>query len=361
MTYAKLFSCGLLASWVALAAPSLAQSPTQAPDSIVPARMAQDRLPSLSVAIGRNGAIVYARAFGLADIENSVPASTRTVYRIGSVSKTITATAVFQLVERGRLDLDAPVQQYCPSFPDKGARITSRLLLAHLGGVRDYNYRRFTEEFLSGKRYDSVVDALTVFKEDPLAAEPGEKMIYSSFGFNLLGCAVEGASGDSFGDNLATSIFKVAGMTQTRLDVAEDIVPHRSRWYSKTENGTWKNSPFVDLSDRYPSGGLLSTPSDLVAFGMALLGGSLLKKETIGVMSEAQRTRAGEQVPYGLGWRLSDRAGELSHGGTSVGGSAYLYIRVDTGTVVAVATNVDRWTESRHDLARALAEWAESR
>jgi len=323
--------------------------------------MAEDRLPSISVAIGRNGTVVYAHALGLAGLENSVPASTRTVYRIGSVSKSITATAVLQLYERQRLDLGAPVQRYCSSFPDKGAEVTPRLLLAHLGGIRDYNYRRFTEEFLSQKHYDSVAEALAVFKEDPLAAAPGEKMIYSSFGYNLLGCVVESASNMRFADYLARNIFEVAGMTQTRLDVADEIIPHRARLYSKAEDGTWKHSPFVDLSDRYPSGGLLSTPSDLVAFGMALLDGRLLEKEAVEAMREPQRTRAGERVAYGLGWRLSDQAGEFFHGGTSVGGSAYLYVRADTGTVVALATNVDRWTDSRHDLARALADWAESR
>lgn len=150
--------CGVLA-W---AGPAGSQD--QGPAGIVAARMEQDRLPLLSVAIGRKGTVVYAGAIGLADLENSVPASTRTVYRIGSVSKTVTSTAVMQLVERDRLALDVPVQQYCPSFPDKGAPITPRLLLAHLSGIRDYNYRRFTEEFLSSKRYASVGEALAVFK-----------------------------------------------------------------------------------------------------------------------------------------------------------------------------------------------------
>ena len=354
---------GPLALCVALTWPSASERQVQGldPAAIVAARMKEDRLPSLSVAIGRKGTIVYAAAFGLADLENSVPASTRTVYRIGSVSKTITATAVMQLVERDLLALDEPVQRYCPSFPDKGVPITTRLLLAHLGGIRDYNYRRFTEEFLSNKRYASLAEALAVFKDDPLAAEPGAKHIYSSFGYGLLGCAVEGASGDSFGEYLGTNIFDVAGMRQTRMDVHEEIVPCRARPYSRTENGAWNNSPFVDLSDRYPAGGLLSTPSDLVAFGIALLDGRLLKKETLAAMSVRQKTRAGEDISYGLGWRISERTGELFHGGTSVGGSAYLYLRVESGTVVAITTNIDRWTESRHDLARALADWAESK
>lgn len=333
----------------------------QAPADVIAIHMAQDRLPSLSVAVGRHGEVLYAAAFGLADVENSVPATVNTVYRIGSISKTISATAVMQLSEKGLLDLDAPVQTYCTSFPDKGVSITPRLLLAHLGGIRHYYYRRFLEEFLSSKRYGSMSEALEVFKDDPLAAKPGEEHLYSSFGYVLLGCAVEGASGVSFGDYVEKNIAQVAGMKQTRLDVPENIVPYRARTYSRAQDGAWTNSPLVDLSDRYPAGGLLSTPRDLVALGEALLEGTLLTEETWTAMIDGQKTVLGEDLTYGLGWRLSDEPGEVFHGGTTVGGSAYLYIRVETGIVVAIATNVDRWTKPRHEVARALADWAESR
>ena len=361
MRQSKRFLFGRLLLCAVLVWASPADSQDQGPSEIVTARMAEDRLPSLSVAIGRNGTVVYAAAFGLADLENSVAASARTVYRVGSVSKTVTATAAMQLAEEDRLDLlDGAVQKYCPAFTDKGAHISPRLLLAHLGGIRGYNYRRFTEEFLSSKRYASLSEALSVFNDDPLAAEPGEKHIYSSFGYGLLGCALEGASGMPFDEYIETNIFKVAGMKQTRLDVPEMIVPQRGTYYSKTADGAWNHSPFVDLSDRFPAGGLLSTPSDLVAFGSALLNGKLLTNESLSTVSERQKTRSGEAIPYGLGWRLSELPGELFHGGTSVGGSAYLYLRVNTGTVVAFATNVDRWSAPRHELARGLADWAEA-
>jgi CubicO group peptidase (beta-lactamase class C family) len=341
--------------------PIRAEAQVKDPADVIATYMARDRLPSLSVAVARRGAVLYAAAFGLADVENSVPATVNTVYRIGSVSKVITATAVMQLSERRRLDLDVAVQTYCASFPDKGVSITPRLLLAHLGGIRDYNYQRFREEFLSSKRYESVSEALGVFKDDPLAAKPGERHLYSSFGYVLLGCVVEGASGVSFGDYVEKNILEVSGMKQTKLDVPEEIVPYRARTYSKGQDGAWANPPFVDLSDRFPAGGFLSTPRDLVALGTALFQGKLLDQETWIAMIDRQKTRSGEDVDYGLGWRRSDKAGEVFHGGTSVGGSAYLYVRVDTGTVVALATNVDRWTEPRHELARSLADWAESR
>lgn len=349
-----------LAWLLALAGPAFAENQALDPAALAATVMAKDRLPSLSIVVGRQGKVLYSAAFGLADVENAVPASPKTVYRIGSIAKTVTATAIMQLVERGSLDLDVPIQTYCQSFPHKEAEVTARLLLAHLGGIRDYNYQRFGEEFLSSKRYGSVTEALAVFKDDPLAAEPGEKYLYSSFGYVLLGCAIEQASGLRFGEYLGRNVFQPARMQQSGLDVPEQIVPHRARLYSRDASGAWANSPFVDLSDRFPAGGLLSTPTDMAFFGMALLEGRLLTSDTWAAMIKPQRNQSGERVDYGLGWRLSDRPGEAFHGGTSVGGSAYLYLTVDTATVVALATNVDRWTEGRHELALALAEWAEA-
>ncbi|HVS64666.1 MAG TPA: serine hydrolase domain-containing protein [Thermoanaerobaculia bacterium] len=349
-------------SLLALAAAHAATASGQPrdPATLASELMSRDRLPSLSIAIGRGGQLVHAEAFGLADVESSVPASPKTVYRVGSVAKPITATAILRLAEQGRLDLDRPIETYCPAFPSKPGTVTARHLLAHLGGIRDYDYGRFDEEFLSRKRYPTLADALTVFAGDPLTAAPGAKHSYSSFGYVLLGCAVEGASGEPFGGHLERSVLGPAGMRQTRPDVPEQIVPHRAATYSRAPDGGWTNSPFVDLSDRVPAGGLLSTPSDLVAFGMALLDGSLISSETWSAMIEGRKTSAGERVAYGAGWRLGEEAGEVFHGGTSVGGSAYLYVRSATGTVVAFATNVDRWTEPRHELALALADWTES-
>jgi len=351
------------ATALALAAllPLAATAADDDPSALAASVMSRDRLPSLSIAIAGDGRTVYSNAFGLADVEHSVPASPKTVYRIGSITKPITATAILQLSEQGRLDLDLPIETYCPDFPSKPETITARDLLAHLGGIRDYDYARFDEEFLSRTRYASIGGALGVFAADPLIAEPGTRHQYSSFGYVLLGCAVEGASGEPFGSYLRQKVFRVGGMSQTALDVPEEIVPHRASTYSKARDGSWMNSPFVDLSDRFPAGGLLSTPADLVAFGIALLDGKLLGAETWEAMVTRRETRGGETFAYAAGWRLSDRPGEIFHGGTSVGGSAYLYIRTGSRTVVAFATNVDRWTEPRHELAQALADWAESR
>jgi serine beta-lactamase-like protein LACTB, mitochondrial len=339
------------------AAPLAAQStPEAAARRLAGAAMEKDHLPSLSVAVGRDGKVVFAEAYGLADVENSVPATPRSVYRIGSVSKPLTATVALRLAERGELDLDAPIQADCPAFPDKGVPITARLLLAHQGGIRDYDYRRFAEEYLSNRRYESLADALSVFKDDPLVAPPGTEFHYSSFGYVLLGCALEGAGGAPYKELLRRHVLDPAGMAQTRLDEPREIVPQRAHGYGTADDGSWTNAVYVDLSDRFPAGGLLSTPSDLVAFGNALLAGRLVGSELLEAAWSHQSTADGTATAYGLGWHLSDDPDEIDHGGTSVGGSAYLYLRRDTRVVVAFTTNLELWTEPRQELARQLAK-----
>lgn len=333
-------------------------SPEDAVEELALAAMAASRLPSLSLAYAVGDGKPVARAFGLADVENAVPATARAVFRIGSVSKTLTAVTALRLAELGRLDLDAPIERNCPAFAAKEQPITARQLLGHLGGIRDYDYRRFREEFLSTRRYASLGDALVVFANDPLVAAPGARYQYTSFGYVLLGCAIEGAAGKPYELVVRENVLAPAGMTRTVLDRPESIVAHRSRGYGLEDDGTWSNAVSVDLSDRYPAGGWLSTPSDMARFGQALLAGELLGSETVAGMWQEQTDAEDRPTGYGLGWKLGPDVGEVFHGGSSVGGSAYLYLRPATRTVVAFATNLQLWNEPRHDLARRLADLA---
>jgi len=321
---------------------------------------AEHGLPSLSAAAARDGEVVFAAAVGMEDLERGVEASPQTVYPLGSVTKTVTATAALRLAEQGALDLDAPVRQYCPAYPEKPHEITVRQLLAHLGGVRHYDYRRFEEDFLNTKRFSSIEEALTKFAGDPLAVEPGTEHLYSSWGYVLVGCALEGAGGRTYPELVRAHVLGPAGMERTSLATPSDIVPHRAAGYSKADDGSWRNAGCFDASDRHPAGGLLGTPTDLVRLGTALLDGRLLEDGSLDAMWSVQRTSGGEPTGAGLGWALSEDGAEAFHGGTTVGGTAYLYVRPADRLVVAFATNVSLWTEGRHELARALAELAAS-
>lgn len=327
-------------------------------DELIREQMTAHRLPSLSVAVAKSGTVSHADAHGFADIENSVPASTRTVYRIGSVSKTFTAVLALQLSEEGRLDLESSVRQYCPAYPEKSDLVTSRQLLGHLGGIRHYDYSRFQEDFMNTKSYESTEQALAKFASDPLAAKPGTKYLYSSWGFVLLGCVLEGAGGMSYAELAAERLLEPAGMSQTRLDDPHAMIPFRATGYSSEDDGSWSNAAYFDASDRYAAGGFLSTPSDLVNFGLALLEHNLLDDRSLAGMWAPQVTSSGEKTQAGLGWVLLQDGSEVAQGGTSVGGTAFLYLRPEEKTVVAFASNLSLWTDGRLEFARALADRA---
>jgi serine beta-lactamase-like protein LACTB len=157
----------------------------------ISSEMARQGIPGLSVAIVTDHRIRWSNGYGLADLENFVPATPGTVYRLGSISKTITAVAAMQLVEKGKLDLDAPVQQYVPSFPQKPWPITTRQLLGHLSGIRHYQ----GDEIDSTRHYVRLLDGLAIFRNDPLLDEPGTKFHYTTYGYTLLGCVIESAAG----------------------------------------------------------------------------------------------------------------------------------------------------------------------
>jgi len=320
---------------------------------------AESKTPGLSVAIVADNQLRYTKGFGLADLENSVPAKPGTVYRLGSLSKPITATAVMQLAEQGKLDLDVPVQKYCPAFPEKQWPVTARQLLAHLAGIRDYNNQRFMEEYFSTRHYNSVSESLDIFKNDPLLHEPGTRYSYSTYGYNLLGCAIEGASSMSYATYLDANILKPADMSQTRVDDAYEIIPNRARGYGKTRAGVLRNSSFADTSNKIPAGGLVSTVEDLARFYLALQSGKLVSRATLERMWTLQKTKDGKSIPYALGWRVGDHRGtrEVYHGGAAAGFSTFLYLVPDRKVAVVLMANMELLSQKqRDDLARQIAD-----
>lgn len=332
-----------------------AQTSSLEADQIVQQVLDDDQLPSISVAISKDGKVVYSRALGFSDVENEVRATVETSYPIGSVTKTITATAALQLAEQDKLDLDVPVQGYCRRFPTKSNPITVRQLLAHTAGIRHYDYRRFEEDFLNERHYKSIDEALTKFASDPLVGDPGTKYHYSSWGYVLVGCAIEGASGKPYSEYIQSNIVQKAGLSQTRLDDVSEIFPLRARGYSKTDSGSLARTGLFDPSDRYPAGGILSTPSDLTRFADALIAGKLLGEKARRQMWSTSKLASGEDTGHGLGWDLSDDGKAVFHGGTTVGATCYLYVRPIERIVVAIAVNLSLWSRDRLELAQRLA------
>ncbi len=324
-------------------------------ERVISFAMARQKIPGLTVAVGGGTIASWSKGFGLADLENSVPATTETEYRIASISKPITAVAALQLAQAGRLDLDAPIQKYVPSFPKKPWPITARELLAHTSGIRHY---RSVEEVDSTRHYMSLVDALKIFAGDPLEFEPGTRFLYSTYGYNLLGAAVEQACGRPFLEYLRANVFEPARMDHIRLDDIYAVIPHRARGYVLALDGALSNCALSDNSNKLPGGGFLATAEDLIRFAMALQRGVLLKPEARSMMFSRQKTRDGKPTCYGLGWSIIERGGSrwLGHSGGQPGATTFLLLDPEGGTSVAVLANLEGI--NLQPLAQVIAEVA---
>src|ERR1700758_378028 len=214
-------------------------------EAAVSAFMSSTHVPGVSVAVVENGEYEWGGGFGLADMEDNAPASEHTLFRLASISKSLTATAAMELQERGQLDLDAPVQKYCPAFPQKQGVITTY--------------------------FDQPIQAgLDFFKTEPLLSEPGKQFHYSTQGYTLVGCVIEGASGAKYVDFVRQNVFLPAGMEHTQRDDRFAIIPYRTRFYRKTDSGTVQNADFLDSSYKIPGGGLISSAEDMAHFEEAI-------------------------------------------------------------------------------------------
>jgi serine beta-lactamase-like protein LACTB len=226
------------------------------------------RAPGLSLAVAAHGKIVWSVSCGYADLKSRRPVTAHTRFRIGSVSKTLTATALARLAESGRVDLDAPVDRYV-DFPSHGGAITLRRLSGHLAGIRHYESRA---EAVNRRHFASVADTLTLFRDDPLVAEPETRFTYSSYGYDVIGAALERVSGRDFASLMRESVLVPAHMRETTLATAPRA--ERTTFYELKDSGGVRVAPPIDLSDRLPAGGFLSTADDLARFGVALTDGT---------------------------------------------------------------------------------------
>jgi CubicO group peptidase (beta-lactamase class C family) len=294
------------------------------------------RSPGLSLTVATRGRIVWSVSCGYADLAARRPVTAKTRFRIGSVSKLLTATALAHYAEIGRVDLDAPVDRYV-DFPSHRGAITLRRLAGHLAGIRHYES---PAEAVNRRHFPSLAAALARFSDDPLVAEPGTRFSYSSYGYDVIGVALERVSGRDFASLMHATVLAPASMRRTTLLSAPAAT--RATFYEAKDGGGVRVAPPIDLSDRPPAGGFLSTADDLARFGIALTRGALVRPETAAMMFRSQRTRAGEETGYGLGFEVHPSPFGLfvGHTGAVVGGTAALIIHVETRTVFALTTNL---------------------
>jgi serine beta-lactamase-like protein LACTB len=320
------------------------------------------QLPSFSVAIGVGGDLVWAGAVGQADLKNELPATTRSKYRIGSVSKPLTAAALMKISEQGNIQLDKLFSHYVTDFDPKYSSITVRDLASHQAGIRHYpEGLGFLKENFSNTEYPKTRDAALMTQDSPLLYEPGKGFQYSTHGYTFLSLAMEQAYGKPFEQLMTEEVFTELGMTSTAFDKSGQTLPEEAAPYLLIE-GKLLRAPKVNLSYKYAAGGYLSTPTDLVKFGNALLNNTLLKEQSKNALWTPQALDNGDMnyENYALGFRVgNDELGEhVHHGGKSVGGYAYFVIYPEHEVVIALMTNATPagFVIDRAHEARALAK-----
>jgi len=328
-----------------------AQTENKQAEELLKQALSTSGAPGISAAVAVNGKIVFSQGVGYANLELQVPATGETVYRIASISKPISAIGVMQLIERGLVKLDDPIQKYVPSFPEKpGGKITLLQLFTHTSGIRHYK----SGESVNMQYYNSLEEAIKIFKDDTLLFTPGSRYSYTTYGFNLLMGVIEAVGGRvsrggepvsqekiDFGEYMRENVWLPAGMTSTFLEYHRVIVRNRADGYERNRQGQMQNAPYDEVSYKFAGGGIISTVEDLVRVFIALDNGILLKPETVKNMYTIHFS-TGDNRGRGLGWEVQkDSQGRLriSHSGSSTGFLSILINYPDKKVVVAACSN----------------------
>jgi len=245
------------------------------------------------------------------------------------------------LYERGLLDFDLPIREYLPNFPEKRWTFTTAQVMGHIAGLR--NLGSYKE--LSNVPCENGVEMMPDISEDTLLNEPGERFRYSNYGYMLAGAVVEAVSGEPYLDFMQREVFDALGLIRTVPDFG--TVPEAATKYDRRAFRVMRRAHEREMNCAMAAGGFLSTPSELVRFGFAMLYAEILQQETVDLFWTPMRLNSGWETGYGYGWGIgtvtlgenAGRAPHVSHGGSVVGGRARLMILPEEDMVIAVMTN----------------------
>lgn len=348
-------------------------------DRVAAKALADKAAAGFAVAVVRDGRVLLARGYGMADIEQGVPVTDRTIFRIGSITKEFTAAAILKLAEQGRLSLDDTLSRYVPSFP-RGGEVTLRQMLLHTSGIRNYTsvpsfLPQSPREFMTDDMVALIAGAAPLYD-----FEPGTSWNYSNSGFFLLGVVIEKVSGQRYAQFVKANLVDPLGLTSIAVDDLAEIVPGRAEGYDKAP-GTltgFHNATHISLSVASAAGAVRANAVDLAKWHEALLGGRVLKRESLALMtapgrvkdgrlaSAARKPAPGETGPpsnYGFGIATSERKGRrgIGHGGSINGFNASVQTFPAQRTTVVLLTNTGGGTAPlMSDLTDAILTQAQN-
>ncbi len=310
-------------------------------DDYLKAQMAARHIPGLSVAVVQDGKVVKTAAYGVSDVAAKTPATLDTRYILGSCTKPFTAVAVLQLMEAGKVDLDAPISRYLDGLPAAWSAITVRELLTHMSGLP--NYRQFLDYTkLSAAKYNRPGSVIALLADKRLDFVPGTKYEYSNSNYHLLGQLIEKVSGQTYEDFLATHQFQAAGMTATRLATLPALLPNQAAGYEWNGKKRRPNTTFLPRTLDYGDDGLVSTAGDLAKWTTALSTGQLISEATLKQMITPGRLPDSAPTSYGLGLAVVPYHGQVLawHNGATPGYSSTIDYFVDSRLAVIILCNL---------------------
>jgi len=296
--------------------------------------MRKQRIPGMSISVSQKGQLIWSEGFGYANRKPRIKVTpNRTLFRIASISKSITALALAKLVDKNIINIDESIYNYLPDYPRKTYDFTIKELGGHLAGIRHYK----GNEFLLNKKM-SITEGINLFKNDPLLFEPSTQFSYNTFGYVLLSEIMQKVSKVDFNNLVKKSVFIPLEMKNTRLDFSEIIDKNKSTFYRK------KRVISTPVANEYKvaGGGFLSTSEDLIKFGEEIISPKTVSKRALSKIITSQKLKSGKQTGYGIGfsieWTIKNTK-KYYHTGGGVGASTILLIYPKEGIVISVLTN----------------------
>jgi CubicO group peptidase (beta-lactamase class C family) len=334
-------------------------SASKSADEFVTHELGAQKIPGISLAVMRDGKIIKAQGYGLANVELNVAVKPETIFQTGSVGKQFTAALIMMLVEEEKLGLDDKISKYFPEAPATWKEITVRNLLTHTSGIPDYTGEgNAANQVKIDLRRDYTENELVAeFEKAPLDFQPGEKWSYSNSGYVTLGVLIHKITGKFYGDMLKERIFDPLGMKSTRIISEEDIVPNRAAGY-RLEKGVLKNQKWVaPMLNTTADGALYTNVLDLEKWDAALYSEAILKRSSLAQIWTPVKLKSGATYGYGFGWdvhKVNDHWA-VEHGGSWQGFTMQISRYVNDRVTVVVFTNLDSDDANPEKIARGVA------
>lgn len=323
-------------------------------DSILNVHHKNNEFAGVVAGISIDGEIKYWGQAGVAISKDSISFNLDTKTRIASIVKPMTAVAIMQLVQKGKLNLDDPISKYIKEYSQgsKG-KITIKQVMSHTAGIPGYKNKKEKE---NKKNYKDLESAFAIFKDRDLLFEPGTNYNYTSYGYVVLGVLIERISGESYLQYMQKNIWIPLWMRQTQSEKLKSKYESKAGLF-QYENGQIKKAKATNLSDRVPGGGVHSSLRDVLMFGDGIVLEKLVRDSTLQLMMKDPGLKK-KGNGYGLGWTLFGENPELGpifgHGGAQTGCSGLLFIIPKKKAVIAVLSNTSGANENIRKIAMEL-------